>query len=565
MNVEDRIAAVRAGRASQTAVATVAKTVRVAQAITETAVAKAPTTETMFDIANNTIAKVMDRGDLSDKGKLEAVVQFLGAKDANYQAAQKNFAEFEVYFTYAQSKRTQVSEGNIQRLMDELADGTKSTVKHILDDFNAVNTGAGKIKQLLKVMEKARADGRTVEVLTEAYRFNENLLHELAELKAFLADDQKQAALTVRTQTSLEDERAASKPGRMRKFLFGNNERLAEALYYATHSLKAMQAKMLKLQQTIGEKEAQRNSKLEDGELTILRTVDATEGGLTEQILKTATDSLTLIKGTRLSIERLLAANARSRAACTDITATLNRMSSGETILKGALQVVARQAHVQGETLHQEVDQQTREKAAAAGDEAQVTLLTVKLDHIAQTDQRAMDYERILQAKVVSFEMLASANVQSEARAQQFASLVDAQHELLSNLQQQALPITASALEMGLQQGVALRDGLLAAGVRDATKKAQEIFGSNLEGATGAQNKLEAENLDQMRAAIAALGKAQTLIVNRTDQAIERGLSALELVEQVKASAGAVRSAMADFQKVDAGLAAAPPAAGAVS
>jgi hypothetical protein len=184
-----------------------------------------------------------------------------------------------------------------------------------------------------------------------------------------------------------------------------------------------------------------------------------------------------------------------------------------------------------------------------------MTLLTVQLDNVTQTDQRALDYERVLQAKVVSFEMLASANVQAEARAQQFASLVDAQHELLSNLQQQALPITASALEMGLQQGVALRDGLLAAGVRDATRKAQAIFGSNLEGATGAQSILETENLDQMRAAIAALGNAQTLITDRTDKAIERGLDSLELIEQVKVSAGAVRAAMADFQKVDAGLA----------
>ena len=54
-----------------------------------------------------------------------------------------------------------------------------------------------------------------------------------------------------------------------------------------------------------------------------------------------------------------------------------------------------------------------------------------------------------------------------------------------------------------------------------------------------------------MRAAIAALGKAQTLIVERTDKAIERGLTSLELVEEVTASAGAVRAAMSDFQKAD--------------
>ena len=555
MDVDERIAVLRAGRATRTQGATVERRVHVEQAQPEAAAATASTTETVFDIANNTVAKVMARGDLSDKGKLEAVVEFLSAKDVNYNAAQKNFAEFEVYFTYAQSKRTQVSEENIQRLMDELADGTKSTVRHILDDFNSVNTGAGKIKQLLKVMEKARADGKTVEVLTEAYKFNEHLLQELAALREFLAADQKQEALNLRTQTSLEDEKTADKSRRIRRFLFGSNERLAEALYYSTHSLKETQAKIQKLQQTIGEKEALRNSKLEDGELTILRTIDATEGGLTDQILRTANDSLTLIKGTRLSIERLLAANARSRAACNDITATLARMAGSETILKGALQVVAKQTHLQGEELHAEVDQSARNKAAAAGDEAQMTLLTVQLDNVTQTDGRARDYERILQAKVVSFEMLASANVQAEARAQQFASLVGAQHELLSNLQQQALPITASALEMGLQQGVALRDGLLAAGVRDATRRAQAIFGTNLEGATGAQSMLEAENLDQMRAAIAALGNAQALIADRTDKAIERGLNSLELVEQMKTSAGSVRAAMADFQKVDAGLA----------
>lgn len=565
MNIEERIAAMRAGRASQTEVAAVDQHIREVQTTPEVVVEAAPTTEKVFDIAHNAVAKIMERDDLSDKGKLEAVVQFLSAKNNDYNAAQKDFAAFEVYFTYEQSKRTQVSEQNIQRLMDELADGTKSTVKHILDDFNKVNVGAGKIKQLLMVMEKARAEGRTVEVLTDAYKFNEKLLQELAALRESLVMATKIEVSDAATQTSLEIEKSVASSSFIRRFFVGSNERLAEALYYSSFSLKTSHEKVLKLQHAIGEREGQRNSKLEDGELTILRTIDATEGGLTEQILKTATDSLALIKGTRASIEQLLSANAKSRAACNDITATLSRMAGGETILKGALQVVAKLTLQQSEGLHLEVEKSSQEKAAA-GDDAQATLLTVKLDSAKETDQHSIDYGRILQKKVVSFEMLASANVQAEARAQQFSSLVAAQQELLCNLQQQALPITASALEMGLQQGVALRDGLLAAGVRDATKKAQGIFGSNLEGATGAQARLETENLDQMRAAIAALGTAQLLIVDRTDKAIERGLTAIELVEQIKTSSTAVRDAMADFQKVDAGLAKrdsppAPPAA----
>jgi len=565
MNMEDRIAAMRAGRATQTEDAHDEKKKQTGQGQMLAEAIYEPAAKPEFEIANNKVAMLMERGDLSDKGKLEAVVEFLSAKDLNYNDAHKNFTEFEVYFTCEQSKRTQVSEKNIQRLMDELADGTKATVKHILDDFNSVNIGAGKIKQLLSVMEKARAAGKPVESLTTAYRFNEKLLHEIAELEATLAAHQKQEATNVGLQSSLEDEKVADKSRTVRKFLFGKNERLAEALYYSSYSLKDTQTKITTIQQTLSEKAAQRDSRLEDADLTILRTVDATESGITDQIIETATDSLALIKSTRLSIDRLIAANVRSRAACIEITATLHTMSDGETILKGALQVVAKQTHLQTETLHADVAKSTQDKADAAGDEAQVTLLTVKLDNVIQTDQRARDYERVLQAKVVSFEMLASANVQADARAQQFASLVDAQQKLLSNLQQQALPITASALEMGLQQGVALRDGLLAAGVRDATKRAQDIFGSSLEGATGAQTRLEDENLDQMRAAIAALGQAQTLITDRTDNAIERGLSSIELVEQVKVSAGAVRAAMAEFDKVDAGLAnrgRTPPPAG---
>jgi len=557
MTIEDRVAAMRAGRAAQTQVAPVRKTLRLDQAKPEAQVATVVSTEKVVDIADNPVAKIMSRDDLSNKGKLEAVVDFLSTRESDYTAAQKRFAEFEVYFTFEQSKRTQVSEQNIQRLMDELADGTKSTVKRILHDFNLVNEGAGKIKQLLRVMEKARAGGRTVEVLTEAYRSNEMLVKEISALKENVVVSEEREASDTKAQARLESAKRESQEPHLGNLfgLFSSGESISESLYYLRHNLKNTQIKLRQLRADLVEKEVRRNMKLEDGELTILRTVDATEGGLTDQILQTATDSLALIKGMRASIERLIGANARSRTACGRITATLNSMANGETILKGALQVVSKETHLQGEHLRAEVDERTKEKATVAGDEAQVTLLTVQLDRANQTSQAALDYERGLHTKVVAFEMVASAHVQAEARAQQFSSLVESQKELLANLEQQALPVTASALEMGLQQAVALRDGLLAAGVRNATKEAQEIFGSNLEGATGAQSGLESENLEQMRAAIAALGNAQALIVDRTDKAIERGLVSLELVETIKASAGAVRAAMSDFQKVDGVLA----------
>jgi len=553
MNIEERIAKVRAERGGPTQAMPSAKALQAVRPKREVEAAPLPASETVFDIANNSVAKIMDRGDLSDEGKLQAVVTFLTAEDCDYGAAQKHFAEFEAYFTYEQSKRTQVSEQHIQRLMGELQDGTKSAIEHIIRDFNVVNDGAGNIKKLLRVMEKARVEGTTIETLTNAFKLNDSLLTELASLRATLATHNMDRAKALNRLTYYQRDNEGGFLSRL-LHAFDSDETYNDSRYYYIDGVDSINLMIKRCEESIADKERQRNRKLEDGELTILRTVDATEGGFAKQILKTAKDSLALIMGTRGSIEQLLAANALSRAASNEIGRELSTATGRETILKGALQIVANETHLQAGSLGVEVEKLAQDKAGAAADAAQLTLATLELDKMRQTTQGALDYERVLETRVLSFGMLASADVQAEARAQQFAVLVESHHELLSNLQQQALPITASALEMGLQQGIALRDGLLSAGVRDATKKAQMIFGSNLAGATEAQSKLEAENLDQMRAAITALGKAQTLINERTDKAIEHGLASMDLVQKVTASADAVSSALSDFQKVGSSL-----------
>jgi hypothetical protein len=540
MTIDERTAEMRAAGAGQPQLATADSKLHVGIAAPEAVAQATPAAELCLGRSTNPVSKIMERDDLGDNGKLEALVGFLEAKNLDGIAAPNIFAELEVYITDEESRRTYISEQNIQQLMDELAGDTKSSIKRILDDFQTINVGAEKIKQLLGVLAKARSDGRTVEELTNAYRFNERLLHELASLRGELIADEKQEVLDARTQTNLEDERrAAEDKGIIKRFFFGRNPRLVEGFYDPSHSLSITQSRIQKTRSGIVQKEAQRDRKLEDEELTILCTVDVRECGLTDQIRKTAQDSLALIECACVSIERTIMANASSRAACTRITTALHRTGAGDAILKGALQVVERRTRLQRESLHKKVD-----KAAAARDGAQVRLLTMKLYNSIQTDQRALDFERVLRTTIALSEMLTSANVQSEARAQKFSSLIDAQRELLSNLQQQAVLVTTSALAMGLQRAVARPDGLTAAGVRESTKKGQGIFGANL---------------DQLRAAIAALSQAQTLVVERTDRVNENGLSSIELDEQVKTSACAIRDAMAKFEEVDTGLTAASP------
>jgi hypothetical protein len=565
MNIEARIAAARARNGAQSKAQLIGKTVRREQGVVAVELVAAATSEKTFDIANNTVGKILVRSDLSDKGKLEAMVELLSAKDKSFSASQKTFVEFEEYFTYEQSKRAQISEQNIQRLMDELEDGTKAKIDEILLNFNKVNEGAGTIKKLLTVMQKARAQGNTVEALTGAYKLNENLLRDLAVHKAALDARRIEETSAIRAHDAELERKTERDESLVNKFIhaLGFEESfdwdMDSYLYICANRLARIQERIQAEKNRVSEEESRRDKSLEDGELTILRTIDASERGFTEQIVQTAKDSLALIKSTRASIDALIANNVSSRAASLELTSTLNNTTSRETIFKGALQVVAKETHLRGESLSTELDKLTSDKAATQEDEAQAALTTVEIDKLSRTHQWALHYEQTLNSKVMFFEMLASNNVQAEVRVQQFASLVESHHELLVNLQQQALPVTAVALEMGLQQGVALRDGLLAAGVRDATKRAQEIFGQNLEGATEAQKRIESEKLDQMHAAIEALGKAQALIAERTESAIESGLASMALVEKVTASAEGVRSAMAEFQKVGSALTAPDP------
>ena len=85
----------------------------------------------------------------------------------------------------------------------------------------------------------------------------------------------------------------------------------------------------------------------------------------------------------------------RVRAASTEITNVLSSSTGRETILKGALELVAKETRLQGESLGVEVEKLTQEKAEAAGDAAQFTLATVKLDKKRQTGQGALDYEHV--------------------------------------------------------------------------------------------------------------------------------------------------------------------------
>jgi len=392
MNIEERIAKIRAAHevhaptATQTAnqFAPAEKKAFVVKVKREVAPEEAPSSEKVFDIANNTVAKIMDRSDLSDEGKLQAVVAFLTAEDTDYGAAQKCFAEFEAYFTYEQSKRTQVSEQHIQRLMSELQDGTKAAIENIIRDFNVVNDGAGNIKKLLRVMEKARVDGTTIETLTNAYKVNESLLKEIDKLNGSLASERREEA---QAQNRLQYYQKESGDGFLSRLwhAFDDDEGASDSTYFSHYKLDSIRTKIQENQDAINERQRQRNRKLEDGELTILRTVDATEGGFTDQIVKTAKDSLALIMGTRASIEQLLVANAKSRAAANEIAIGLNSATGRETILKGALQMVAKATRLQGETLNTQVATLTQDKAEAAGDEAQFTLATLDLDKMNQT------------------------------------------------------------------------------------------------------------------------------------------------------------------------------------
>ena len=518
----DDFAAKRAARAARShrveeAKSQVTPEVEVAH---EVAPAAAGAEQEQIDISGNYFHQQMEDGSLDADTKIQKMTEYLSAKESDYAEARKRFAEFEAYCAYTQSESMKIDVKGIEKLIEEVKGSLKPEVEAIAVNLTKVQDGILTSKALLTVLHEARDRGQTLEELTAAYKDNEALVGQIAALQRKVeALAQEQSGYEGEKQNA-DEAKKASETGFMNSIartFTGPDKGIAATIEYLEAEMKRV-AQEITL--TTAQKEkvaAERDEKLESGPLRILRTIDATERGYSDNLVNTANSSLKLIADSTASVQRLIKRTAFSDEQARLMNEAITKAAFRELILKKTVAHVMEATREQGRSLETSLAQINEDIPRVQGEGKSTTELEVKQITLEQQGAAAKDYEDLLGRTSMQFDVATANSAGAQAQAQQLSSLIQQEKDVLKGMSGEALPTTTRALRLTLNQALALHTHEISSTVNDLIAKAREINDDSMESLLGTERDLHKQEVDKIKLTIEALDSAAELMAKQLE------------------------------------------------
>jgi DNA repair exonuclease SbcCD ATPase subunit len=448
----------------------------------------------------------------------------------------------------------------IQRLIKEIESALKPEIEKIIGDVVNVQHGVESSRKLLEVIRAARVEGKTIDEISAAMKLNDSIIAAIDALNQNLARLNQSKESMARILASKEEDKKQSQKGLVNsiKRLFGPDQSIELAIDSAQEQLNALQTQIAEIQTELEAKAAERNQNLESGPLLILRSIDATEQSFSENIVSTAKASLELIEGATKSIQILLQRTAYSEATAREINESIAEAEVRQTILKGAIQQVAKNTTLQTQKLKVDLDAKDAEIAQTDKGDVQAAVLNAARVDIDQHYNGALDYQEVLNQTETNFEVIAAGNVEAKSRANQLAALIHTEKELLKRLGTEALPATTLALRTVLETSVAQQNSELAVTIGAITERARETGKEGLSNLINAQAELHAQKIKDMDRAIKALADAEEAVVQRIEATVNEGTETRERMKTLVDVASGLQDALGELNEIRPSVASNP-------
>jgi hypothetical protein len=519
---EDDFAARRAARAARSQRVEDAKAkVTPEQAAThETAPDESAKEDELLDISGNSIHQIIEDGSLDNDTKIQKIADYLAAKGEDYPEARKHFAEFEAYCAYMQSESMKIDVRGIQKLIDEVKGSLKPEVEKIASNLTQVQTGILTSKDLLNVLHEARSRGQSLEELTAAFRENESLVNQLAALQQKVEGLAKNEEGLKGERRTAEDAKKASETGFMNSLaraLTGPDKSVASTIAYLESQLATNSKELTFTSEQKVKVTAERDEKLESGPLRILRTVDATEKGFSENLVNTANSCLQLITDSTSSVQRLIQRTAFSDEQARVMNDAIAKAAFRELILKKAVTHVMDTTRGQGEQLLASLKQTNEDIIKVQGEGRSTTELEVKQIQLEQQSTAAKDYEDLLGRTAMQFDVSTANSAGAQAQAQQLSALIQQEKDVLKGMSGEALPTTTRALRLTLNQALALHTHEISSTVNDLIEKARRINDDSMQKLVETERDLHQQEVDKIKSTIEALDSAAELMAKQLE------------------------------------------------
>lgn len=500
----------------------------------------------VVDFENNPVATVMGDTEKSTEQKIQALSAYLITENEDYKTARQHFADFEAYFTHAQSQSMDLSEERIQKLINEVRENVILRIEAIVRDLATVQHDAEELDKMLDALEQATAEGKSVAELQAAVLLNDKIIAEINSIEQNLAKLGKDKVSREREVQDALDEQIASHQGFWNsiKRVFGEDKGITARIEVAQNRLASVVQEIELRQKTSDQKKTERNEKLE-GPLTVLRTLDATENGFSERIARTGEHDLGLIRAAKFSIENLLLQLSQSKLASAEMAKTVTAATIRNSVLRGAVQKAEEESAKQSVAIKGRLDAKADEIKALGDDSKNVVQKQImEADHaiIKELFSEAYRYREEMEHALATFATVTTKNTKSEAAVQRYADFLYNLERMIKRLQNEALPQAAEDLHMSLETDRALKLAGAGRSVGQSIAAAENLARRNimrLGRTTGILRKEEIADLDALTESTIA---AQNILLDASEATVAHGIKrgegvrkALEAAEVLKA------------------------------
>jgi hypothetical protein len=434
----------------------------------------------------------------------------------------------------------------IERLLEELRNSLKPEVEKIAKDLSDVQTKVQDAKKKLEVLREARKQGRSLEELTAAFRENESLLAQIAEAQKTLDQLAKSEASLKADLATANERKKESESGflnSLARTFVGPDKNISATIQSIETRLQRTAEEVTS---TTGKKqaiEANRDQKLEVGPLLILRAVDATEKGYSDDLIHAAESGLSLVNGAAQAVARLIHRNAFSVEQARVINLAISRSAVSELIIKKAIELVTERTHDQGAQLEQQLaDNAAKIKETAATGDSTTELEVQKLD-LDQKHRGAREYVDILGRTSMQFDKAAANSTGAQAQAEQLSELLQQEKEVLIGMASEALPTTTRALRLTLNQALALHAHELGSTVHELIQKAQELNSDSMKQLVDTQSDLHKQEIAKIEEAMKALDESAELMTRQVEANVEAASERMQKMAELRDAAEGLNQA----------------------
>lgn len=545
-------------RATATQVAQKAKVRAAHQEEIEEAVEEKKAQATEADIKNNPFYQIFNNTALSQEDQIAEMANALDPKLLPMDKINENYRLFQEFFNKVQEEDTRKILADVKDLIEQLKDSGKIETLKILTDLRAMLDDVNKSKELVEVLKQARLSGQTVKELITAIDRNDEVVKQLDALKT----QKELAEKAAQTAKAIVDEKIAERnaeEGKLSSRLFGlvrkdttYSDRVTAAEKVAADKATAVTA----IDKKIAQLSAERRTDLENGPLTILRSLDEVDDNLSQRIIASGENGIKTVEGALISAGKLMSRALFIESKVGRAAEQINAHQITLTVLQAALKQASKSTIEHKETLEAKqfgVDAALTE--AKVPEDGNPDVFKIAKHETEATKLKAsvgdvIDYQTRLGDTISEMDVAATAIIESISENDSQKKIVQGSKKSILMLGRDTMHTVSGDLRAVMHNLMADQTDETQKAIVEFARAAEGIKQGTLESMMARQKEMHEKDIALYDDTIKRLNQSTDLITQTLERAVDEGIDRAARQQELAAATAGLSEATTSMRRV---------------